>query len=145
MHVFLGEPLLTRDSRASSGKHTRAENEQNHRKNAPNSIRDRRQATRSRRSWSHSHATQIKRRSCHVNSPTIEPHLMRRDSMTDASFPVTTITGHEYTPSSLLQSAPVPQPQRHGVPTLDGTQEDDGQISCICGYFDDDGWTVRMR
>ena len=73
---------------------------------------------------------------------TSKTHLSRRDSMTEASYPVTAITGHDFSPASLTQDAPVARHQQNGILVLDGTQEDDGQISCICGYLDDDGTTV---
>lgn len=73
---------------------------------------------------------------------TSKSHRFRRDSMTETPNSVAAITGLPFVPTSLQQSAPVVHHLRHGVPVLDGTQEDDGQISCICGYLDDDGWTV---
>ncbi|KAF2485301.1 hypothetical protein BDY17DRAFT_247433, partial [Neohortaea acidophila] len=79
---------------------------------------------------------------CHLN-PTLEARSIRRDSMTDTSHPVPILLGHDHTSHPL-------QPNGLGVdraapvaPLLDDSPEDDGQISCICGYPDDDGWTVQ--
>lgn len=63
--------------------------------------------------------------------------------MTDTSFPVTTITGHDYGLSAMHQNGLAAAHHRHNMPMQDAAQEDDGQISCICGYLDDDGWTVQ--
>ena len=62
--------------------------------------------------------------------------------MTDTSYPVTTITGHDFSPAPRLQSTAVVYHPQHDKPISDAAHEDDGQISCICGYLDDDGWTV---
>ena len=63
--------------------------------------------------------------------------------MTDTSYPITTTPGHDFSSGSLLQHAPPVQHHPRNSESLpDGVHEDDGQISCICGYIDDDGWTV---
>lgn len=62
--------------------------------------------------------------------------------MTDTSYPVSTIIGHDFPPAPPLQNLPATHRLQHDGSSLDGAQEDDGQISCICGYLDDDGWTV---
>ncbi|KAK3111146.1 SET domain-containing protein 3 [Teratosphaeriaceae sp. CCFEE 6253] len=62
--------------------------------------------------------------------------------MTDAFYAATAINGHD------PGHAPPPHPltfahnHRFGAPAPDGVHEDDGQISCFCGYSDDDGNTV---
>lgn len=77
-----------------------------------------------------------------LKPPTPDPHFLRRDSMTDISYSVTPHAGHDYSPAPLVQ-APSAQHLRNGAFLEEGAQEDDGQISCICGFFDDDGWTVQ--
>ncbi|KAF2774272.1 hypothetical protein EJ03DRAFT_346892 [Teratosphaeria nubilosa] len=62
--------------------------------------------------------------------------------MTDALYPVTTIASHESPHASVPNAFAFNQNQRYSLPVLDGTQDDDGQISCFCGYADDDGNTV---
>ena len=77
-----------------------------------------------------------------LKPPTREPHSLRRDSMTDISYSVPTIAGHDYPPAPLAHAPSGLQP-RNGALIAEGAQEDDGQISCICGFQDDDGWTVQ--
>lgn len=60
--------------------------------------------------------------------------------MTDASLPVKAINAHDYSRAALPASH-VASLHQHSY-AADTTQEDDGQISCICGYADDDGYTV---
>lgn len=74
--------------------------------------------------------------------PTLDTHLTRRDSMTDTFYPATTITGHDSVHASLPNTVAFSHNQRYGVSVLDGALEDDGQISCFCGFPDDDGNTV---
>ncbi|KAK3683057.1 SET domain-containing protein 3 [Vermiconidia calcicola] len=62
--------------------------------------------------------------------------------MTETSYPATTTIGHEFKSVPLLHDASIGLYQRHGASMLPHAHEDDGQISCICGYLDDDGWTV---
>ena len=62
--------------------------------------------------------------------------------MTDISYAVTTIAGHDFSPAPLPHAPPVHH-LRNGGAIDQSAQEDDGQISCICGFFDDDGWTVQ--
>ncbi|KAK5744078.1 SET domain-containing protein 3 [Elasticomyces elasticus] len=76
--------------------------------------------------------------------PTFNPYQYRRDSMTDAFYAATAIHGHDH------DQVHAPLPNIHnfthhhhfGAPTTEVAQEDDGQISCFCGYPDDDGNTV---
>ncbi|WPG99542.1 Hypothetical protein R9X50_00235900 [Acrodontium crateriforme] len=65
-----------------------------------------------------------------------------RDSMTDALYPPPAITSHDHAPSVLSQKPSYPDNQRNGVSPMDDAHEDDGQISCFCGFADDDGNTV---
>ena len=75
--------------------------------------------------------------------PTFETYPYRRDSMTDAFYAATSITGHHHAaPATLPNVVAFNQNQRYAVSPLDGAQEDDGQISCFCGFGDDDGDTV---
>ncbi|KAK3686830.1 SET domain-containing protein 3 [Vermiconidia calcicola] len=74
--------------------------------------------------------------------PSSETHLVRRDSMTETSNPATTAIDHDSKSVPLLHDAFIGLYQRHGATMLPHAHEDDGQISCICGYLDDDGWTV---
>jgi hypothetical protein len=63
--------------------------------------------------------------------------------MTDASFPVKPINGHDLAHHTALSAAhAVSHPPRYHAPIVNHDPEDDGQISCICGFADDDGWTV---
>ncbi|GAB7364823.1 hypothetical protein MBLNU230_g5617t1 [Neophaeotheca triangularis] len=62
--------------------------------------------------------------------------------MTDTSHPVTAITGHGHSTARVPATHPSHHPHGHAPSMLDGTHEDDGQISCICGFADDDGSTV---
>lgn len=62
--------------------------------------------------------------------------------MTDTSYPVSTTIGHDYTATSIPATHPSHHPHGHAPSMVDGTHEDDGQISCICGFADDDGSTV---
>lgn len=62
--------------------------------------------------------------------------------MTDTFYPHPTISSHESAHSPLSTALAFVQKPRYALPTLDGTQEDDGQISCFCGFPDDDGNTV---
>ena len=71
--------------------------------------------------------------------------------MTDTFYPSTTLTSHGHAHVTAPAPAPLPHPlsfapaHRHAVPAahaVDTAQDDDGQISCICGYVDDDGMTV---
>ena len=64
--------------------------------------------------------------------------------MTEAFYAAPAITGHDqgHAPPSNRNTLAYSHNQRFGVPVLDGVQEDDGQISCFCGYPDDDGNTV---
>ncbi|KAF2725727.1 hypothetical protein K431DRAFT_317205 [Polychaeton citri CBS 116435] len=63
--------------------------------------------------------------------------------MTDTSYPFTTIPSH-HSSSIATPSATAPRNFQHQftVPAVDGIHEDEGQISCICGFNDDDGYTV---
>lgn len=63
--------------------------------------------------------------------------------MTDISFPVKAINAHDF-PHSSLPSAVHASHHHHynDAASRDDAQEDD-QISCVCGYADDDGWTVQ--
>lgn len=60
--------------------------------------------------------------------------------MTDTAFPVKAINAHDYSRGTLTASHTTSLHQRSYA--VESTQEDDGQISCICGYADDDGYTV---
>ncbi|KAK4548368.1 hypothetical protein LTR36_010239 [Oleoguttula mirabilis] len=62
--------------------------------------------------------------------------------MTDTFYPATTITGHHTVHATFPNVLAFTQNQRYGASLLDGAHEDDGQISCFCGYNDDDGNTV---
>jgi uncharacterized protein len=62
--------------------------------------------------------------------------------MTDTLYPATTITSHESAHAPLVGVFPLTHKPRYVAPAVDGTQEDDGQISCFCGFADDDGNTV---
>ena len=74
--------------------------------------------------------------------------------MTDTFYPVPTTTGHGHAHAhahthvnnhtSLPNSFSAAPAQRYAAPTADTAQEDDGQISCICGYADDDGMTLSL-
>ncbi|TKA82944.1 hypothetical protein B0A55_01300 [Friedmanniomyces simplex] len=63
--------------------------------------------------------------------------------MTDTFYTATAILGHDQvhapSPNALALSN---NHHRFGAPATDPVQEDDGQISCFCGYPDDDGNTV---
>ncbi|CAK4031983.1 SET domain-containing 3 [Lecanosticta acicola] len=61
--------------------------------------------------------------------------------MTDTSFPVKAINGPDLSRTSFAAAYPSRQLHYH-APAEIGIPEDDGQISCICGFADDDGWTV---
>ncbi|PPJ51225.1 hypothetical protein CBER1_08061 [Cercospora berteroae] len=61
--------------------------------------------------------------------------------MTDAHFSVKPVNGHDLS-HHINPLHPVSHQQRYHVPLVNGDPEDDGQISCICGFADDDGWTV---
>lgn len=62
--------------------------------------------------------------------------------MTDTFHPAPTIASHAppHYPSNTTSA--FARDPRYGAPVLDGVHEDDGQISCICGFADDDGNTV---
>ncbi|TKA31431.1 hypothetical protein B0A50_02278 [Salinomyces thailandicus] len=63
--------------------------------------------------------------------------------MTETFDPATSIPGHPYlAPTPHLHNIAFSQDRRYAVSPVDGAQEDDGQISCFCGYSDDDGNTV---
>lgn len=65
--------------------------------------------------------------------------------MTDASaLPVKAINAPDFSLPSLPSAYPPPDRHQHyrHAPAQVDIPEDDGQISCICGYNDDDGWTV---
>ncbi|KAK5138208.1 hypothetical protein LTR08_004904 [Meristemomyces frigidus] len=62
--------------------------------------------------------------------------------MTDEFYPATTINGHDNRHVPAPNGVAFTQHHRYGASQLDGAQEDDGQISCFCGYNDDDGNTV---
>ncbi|EME79144.1 uncharacterized protein MYCFIDRAFT_216342 [Pseudocercospora fijiensis CIRAD86] len=65
--------------------------------------------------------------------------------MTDASLPVKAINAHDlshHASLSALHAVPNHH-QRFAAPSHDNDlPDDDGQIDCICGFADDDGWTV---
>lgn len=77
-----------------------------------------------------------------ISSPNLLAPFYRKDSivMTDTSLPVKAINAHDYPRGSL--SAPHITSLHQRPYAAESTQEDDGQISCICGYADDDGYTV---
>ncbi|KAK4628766.1 SET domain-containing protein 3 [Fulvia fulva] len=63
--------------------------------------------------------------------------------MTDTSYPVKAINGPHFAHNALASAYhPLHHQQHYHAPTESSVPEDDGQISCICGYADDDGWTV---
>ncbi|KAK5127803.1 hypothetical protein LTR85_004919 [Meristemomyces frigidus] len=62
--------------------------------------------------------------------------------MTDTFYPATNIPGHHAVRATFPNALAYTQNQRYGASALDGAIEDDGQISCFCGYNDDDGNTV---
>ena len=63
--------------------------------------------------------------------------------MTDASFSVVKpVNGPEKFPPSLSPALSPLHHQRYGAPAVERVNEEDGQISCICGYADDDGSTI---
>jgi hypothetical protein len=63
--------------------------------------------------------------------------------MTDISFSVKATNAHDYPHASLASSAHAAHRHHHyDGPSTDDAQEDD-TISCVCGYADDDGWTVQ--
>jgi len=66
----------------------------------------------------------------------------RRDSMTDTFRPSTTITDQDIKPLSVHRAGAVGDYARFAPPAVDGTEEDDGAINCICGFNEDDGNTV---
>ena len=72
---------------------------------------------------------------------TTPPPPVRRDSMTDNLFPAISA-------SALPNAAAYAHNQRVALPRFESTStqqlepEDDGQISCFCGYLTDDGNTV---
>lgn len=74
--------------------------------------------------------------------PTFITHLHRRDSMTDTFYPATNTTGHYTAHAPLPNGLGFAHNQRYGASPSNGAQEDDGEISCFCGYNDDDGNTV---
>lgn len=61
--------------------------------------------------------------------------------MTDASLPVKAINAHDY-PRGALPTPHITSLHHQRPYAAESTQEDDGQISCICGFADDDGYTV---
>lgn len=61
--------------------------------------------------------------------------------MTDAAFPVKAINAHDLSHASHAASH-LSSHQRFAASETSDVPADDGQISCICGYADDDGWTV---
>lgn len=73
--------------------------------------------------------------------PNLEALFSTKDSMTDTSFPVKAFNGPDLSQASLAAAYPSRQSHYH-APAEIGIPEDDGQISCICGFTDDDGWTV---
>lgn len=74
--------------------------------------------------------------------PVLHDSARRRDSMTDTFRPSTTINGQDIKPLSAQRAGAVGDYTRFAPPALDGTEEDDGAINCICGFNEDDGNTV---
>ncbi|KAF1818868.1 uncharacterized protein K489DRAFT_307419, partial [Dissoconium aciculare CBS 342.82] len=64
------------------------------------------------------------------------------DSMTDISFSVKATNAHDFSHASHSSSAHAAHHHHYDGPSTDDAQEDD-TISCVCGYADDDGWTVQ--
>ncbi|KAK3051298.1 SET domain-containing protein 3 [Extremus antarcticus] len=65
--------------------------------------------------------------------------------MTDTSHHHPTINGHGFPQGPLLNGNAVgfyQHPVTAAPQPAEVVAEDDGQINCVCGYFDDDGWTV---
>ncbi|USW54164.1 Putative SET domain, Zinc finger, PHD-type, Zinc finger, FYVE/PHD-type [Septoria linicola] len=62
--------------------------------------------------------------------------------MNETSPSVQPINGHGLSHHPACLHATSNHPQRYHAPIVNGDPEDDGQISCICGFADDDGWTV---
>ncbi|KXL44660.1 hypothetical protein M433DRAFT_809 [Acidomyces richmondensis BFW] len=62
--------------------------------------------------------------------------------MTDTFYPLPTLSSHEPSHGPVSTTLSFGQNPHYALPTLDGTQDDDGQISCFCGFPDDDGNTV---
>ncbi|EME44206.1 hypothetical protein DOTSEDRAFT_71889 [Dothistroma septosporum NZE10] len=62
--------------------------------------------------------------------------------MTDTSYPLKAINGPHFAHNPLASAYHALHHQHYHAPTESSVPEDDGQISCICGYADDDGWTV---
>lgn len=76
-------------------------------------------------------------------SPNLLASFFRKDSivMTDTSLPVKALNAHDYSRGAALSAPHIAT--IHQRPYLaEAPHEDDGQISCICGYADDDGYTV---
>ena len=86
--------------------------------------------------------------SCDANltailSPNLYALSLRRDSMTDTSFPVKPINGYDHSRhQALFHAASHPQRYHSHAPPVNGDPGDDS-ISCICGFADDDGYTVQ--
>lgn len=76
-----------------------------------------------------------------IPSPNLYALSTRRDSMTDTSFPVKPIDGYDLSRAPLFH--PASHQQRYHAPAVNGDPGDDGQISCICDFADDDGYTVQ--
>ncbi|KAK1812721.1 SET domain-containing protein 3 [Friedmanniomyces endolithicus] len=63
--------------------------------------------------------------------------------MTDTFYAATAILGHDQVHAPLPSAPALTNNHPHfRAPTAEPVQEDDGQISCFCGYPDDDGNTV---
>ncbi|EMC93632.1 hypothetical protein BAUCODRAFT_95505, partial [Baudoinia panamericana UAMH 10762] len=62
--------------------------------------------------------------------------------MTESFYPVTAITGHIGLHAAHANHQAHLDRLHHGAPSVDTAQEDDGEISCFCGFGDDDGNTV---
>ncbi|KAI7370775.1 hypothetical protein KC354_g1038 [Hortaea werneckii] len=63
--------------------------------------------------------------------------------MTDTFYPATSISGQAHLARTpFVNNIDVSQDRRYAASPVDGAQEDDGQISCFCGFSDDDGNTV---
>lgn len=60
--------------------------------------------------------------------------------MTDPLYPVKTINGHDVAASALLRKPPSDVDQRHGDLAL--APEEADEITCVCGFRDDDGYSV---
>ncbi|KAK5167141.1 SET domain-containing protein 3 [Saxophila tyrrhenica] len=60
--------------------------------------------------------------------------------MTESSYSVKTVNGHDFHQPAHLHKPSAAFHPHHGLVAPE-TQDEDA-ISCVCGYFDDDGWTV---